>query len=306
MIMYRFFGRKHFKFLISFYFILFTQIILSQSNINSDNDFTVYKNLQFSESDQQLTLDLYVPNHVKNPIPCIITIQGGGFLSQNGQKFRYFAEYIAKNNYAAALISYRGRPDYEYKTTIQDVKSAVRYIRRESQKYLINPDKIGATGKSAGATLSALLAVTGNNSIFDEKDNYISSTIQAAVVYAGVFDFITRFTDSTQIVLQPKINIKIATNGEWIGTPFSKDDKHWKMASATEHLDKNASPILFMHCKDDETVPWLQSQNMYERMKNLGIITDTLYFKEGDHGFNMENKELYLDPMISFFKKRFE
>jgi acetyl esterase/lipase len=278
----------------------------SQQITENKNTFTIYKNLPFSESEQSLTLDLYVPNELSEPVPCIIVIQGGGFMSQDGQRFRYFAEYIAKNNYVAALISYRGRPDYTYTTTIQDVKSTVRFIKAESSKYSIDPDRIGATGQSAGATLSTLLAVTGNNSVFDKKEPKNSCEIQAAVVYAGVFNFISRYTDSSQVALQPNIDIKIITNGEWIGSSFSKNNKNWKKASAINYIDKNDPPILFIHCKDDKTVPWLQSQEMFEKMKDMGIRTDTLYFEQGDHGFKLEDRDLYLSPMMSFFKKIFE
>jgi hypothetical protein len=38
----------------------------------------------------------------------------------------------------------------------------------------------------------------------------------------------------------------------------------------------------------------------------MGIRTDTLYFEQGDHGFKLEDRDLYLSPMMSFFKKIFE
>lgn len=294
------------QWLFIFYCIFYTPTAFSQQINENRNFFTVYENMQFSDSEQKLILDLFVPNEISTPVPCIIVIQGGGFKSQDGQRFRYFAEYIARRNYASALISYRGRPDYTYTTTIQDVKSAVRYIRHIGSEYAINPDKIGATGRSAGATLATLLAVTGNDSVFDEKKHKVTSKVEAAVSYAGVFNFVSRFEDSSQIALQPNIDGKIVSNGEWIGSSFSKVDEHWRKVSAINHLDKKDSPILFMHCKDDKTVPWLQSQEMYEKMKALGIKCDTLYFEQGGHGFKLKDRELYLSPMMSFFKRQFE
>jgi len=260
------------------------------------NGYQVYNKIKFTETGQQdLTLDLFVPNNMDKPVPCIIVIQGGGFLSQDGQGFRQFAEYIAKNKYAAALISYRGRPDHHYQTTILDVKSAVSFVKINSAKYAIDPVKIGAMGRSAGGTLAALLAVAGD-----------SVQVQAAVAYAGVFDFVARFTDSSQIAHQPKLATTLQTNSEWIGTPFSTEAPEWKQASASNHLDKNDSPILFMHCKDDKVVSWIQSQKMYEKMKNSGINSEIIYFEKGGHGFGSVEKELFLKPMISFFKKQFE
>jgi acetyl esterase/lipase len=306
MIFYRILKTNYYlKLLLVFCLVFCVQNTFSQQSIENKNSFTVYENLQFSETDQQLTLDLFVPDELSEPVPCIIVVQGGGFKSQDGQRFRHYAEYIAKSNYAAALISYRGKPDYTYKTTIKDIKSAVRYIRHKSSEYLINPDKVGAMGKSAGGTLAALLAVTEDNS-FDKRVYKVSGKVQAAVVYAGVFNFITRFSDSAHIALQPDADIRRLSNGEWIGHSFSKNNKHWKNVSPINHLDKNDPPVLFMHCKDDTSVPWLQSQEMYNKMKALEISSDILYFEQGGHGFQLENKELCLYPMMAFFKKQFD
>jgi len=280
--------------------------IHAQQVMMNSESFTVTENMQYSESDPQLTLDLFVPREPSEPVPCIIVIQGGGFKSQDGNRFLPFAEYFASHGYAAALISYRGRPKYTYQTTIQDVKSAVRYVRHIASVYPINPDKIGAMGRSAGATLAALLAVTGDDPVNDNKNQEVSCSIQAAVAFAGVFDFIARFSDSSHIDLQPNIQEKIQANGEWIGASFSVHNKHWKNASAINYLDKNDAPILFMHCKDDQTVPWIQSQDMFEKMHDLGIPSDIFYFEKGGHGFELDDKELYLHPMISFFRKQFQ
>lgn len=299
-------ANNYLKFLVVFCLILFAQNTFSQQIIENRVSFTVHKNLHFSETDQQLTLDLFVPDELSEPVPCIIVIQGGGFKSQDGQRFKHYAEYIAKSNYVAALISYRGKPDYMYKTTIRDIKSAVRYVKHKSAKYSIDPNRVGAMGKSAGGTLAALLAVTEDNS-FDKRVHKVSGKVQVAVVYAGVFNFITRFSNSSHIALQPDVDVRMVSNAEWIGHSFSKNNKHWKNASPLNHLDKNDPPILFMHCKDDKSVPWLQSREMYEKMKALEISSDIIYFEQGGHGFQMENKESsYLYPMMTFFKKQFD
>lgn len=280
--------------------------VSSQNQTRAKREYSIQKNISFSASDSNLTLDLFIPEKSSKLIPCIIVIQGGGFKPQDGQRSRYIAEYIAEHKYAAALISYRGRPEHNYMTTIEDVKSAVRFIRNKSEEFGIDQDKLGATGRSAGATLAALLAVLDEDIIGDrKKGENVSSKVQAAVAYAGVFNFISRFTDSTHINLQPNIDNKIISNGEWIGTSFSANSKEWMEASAINHLDKDDSPILLMHCKDDKTVPWYQSQEMFEKMKETGIQSDTLFYENGGHGFKLETKEQALEPMLKYFKSIF-
>jgi len=60
--------------------------------------------------------------------------------------------------------------------------------------------------------------------------------------------------------------------------------------------------MLFLHCKDDSTVPWLQSQEMHEKMKAAGIESSTVYYETGGHGY----KDLGEKPkaeMVRFFQK---
>ena len=89
-------------------------------------------------------------------------------------------------------------------------------------------------GRSAGGTLTALLAVTGDDEELEGNAGHpeFSSRIQAAVAIAGVFDFVARFTDERHIALQPNVDKKLVSNGEWIGPPFSPDNEHWLRASA--------------------------------------------------------------------------
>lgn len=288
-----------------FFMVLCSFSVVAQPTIEKKSLFTVYEKLKFAKTEaEDLTLDLFIPNQIVETAPRIVVIQGGGFKSQDGQRFRHFAQYIAENNYAAALISYRGLPDHTYKTTIQDVQSAVCYIRSNSAKYSIDIKNIGVMGRSAGATLTALLAV--GDELFEKTKDCGSGSIKAAVAYAGVFDFIARYTDSSQIVLQRNISTKIASNSEWIGCPFSEHNQSWKNASAINHVNKKDPPILFIHCKDDPVVPWIQSKKIYRKMSDAGIAAEVLYFESGGHGFQVGDRELYLKPMLSFFKKHFD
>lgn len=279
-----------------------TLLFLSASLLSAETGFTVEKDLTYSNSG--MTLDLFLPKEASTPVPCVIVIQGGGFNAQDGQRFRPFAEYLASHGFAAALIAYRGRPDHTYLDTMADMKASVRFVRKVSGNYRIDPERIGATGRSAGGTLAALLAVTGGMEDFEGSEGHAgySSRIQAAVAYAGVFDFVARFTDPRHIALQPNVKSKIESNGDWVGPAFSADNPEWIRASAIRHVDKNDPPVLFLQCKDDSTVPWLQSQEMYEAMKSAGAEASIHYYEKGGHGFNGLAEEPMAE-MVKFFRE---
>lgn len=262
---------------------------------------SVLKGLSYSSADSQLKMDLYLPQQAVGTVPCVMVIQGGGFKSQDGQKFISYAKHLAENGFAAALIAYRGRPDDTYQTTISDTKTAVRFVRSISSQYKINPDRIGAMGRSAGATLAALLAVTGGVLELEENSEHsqFSSRIQAAAGISGVYDFIARFTQEEQLSLQPQLDTKLVSNGEWIGAPFSITNEHWLRASAVNHIDVMDPPMLLIHSLDDSTVPWMQSRDMHTAMTEKGIQAEIEYGGTGGHA----GPENAMELMVAFFQK---
>ena len=286
-------------------FAVLILLLSSLGAIEQEDRFVVHKDLVYSEVNGGLTLDLFLPDEMTEKVPCILVIQGGGFRPQNGQKFRPFAEYLVQHGYAAALISYRGSPDHHYLDTVADTKAAVRFVRKVSKKYAIDSKRIGAMGRSAGGTLAGLLAVTGGMDTFEGKGDHseYSSRIQAAVSFAGVFDFVARFTDEEHIALQPKVKTKVVSNGKWVGPAFSPDNNDWVQASAITHVDKDDPPMLFLQCKDDTTVPWLQSQEMYEAMKEVGVDVSLKYYEIGGQGFNKLGEQS-LREIGKYFKEK--
>ncbi len=279
------------------------ELVRGGDRSDTNDRFAVRMGLPYCEADRELRMDLFLPKGAGRPVPCVIVIQGGGFLAQDGQRFRPFAEYLAEHGMAAALIAYRGRPDHTYRDTLADVKAAVRFVRKVGGQYNIAVDRIGAMGRSAGGTLAALLAVTGGMKEFEGiGDSEFSSRIQAAVAYAGVFDFVARFTDAQQIALQPGHKKKMETNGEWIGAAFSADNPDWLAASAIRHVDQDDPRILFLHCKDDATVPWMQSRDMCAKMREAGVASKVEYYETGGHGFKNLGKEPMAE-MVRFFRE---
>jgi acetyl esterase/lipase len=69
---------------------------------------------------------------------------------------------LAQNGYVAATVSYRLAPMFQFPLPLHDVKSAVRFLRANADKYSIDGAKMGAIGVSAGATFAQFLAVSRN------------------------------------------------------------------------------------------------------------------------------------------------
>ena len=265
----------------------------------------VMRDLEFARyGDEKLLLDMYLPAEAQAPVPCVVTITGGGFKARGKDAFARYAAFLSTQGFAAACISYRGAPDHTYLSTIQDCKAAVRFVRANAGPFGVNPEQIGAFGQSAGGHLSGMLAVSDDVKTFegDGGNAGISSRVQAAVCFAGVFDFISRLRNGGH--QKKSLEVKKATNGAWIGEPFSESSEAWKQASPINHLSKDDPPILLVHTKTDTVVPYAQSMQMHEAMQAAGLTSKLMILEEGGHSVSRSkaiNKEVW-DETIQFLR----
>ena len=94
----------------------------------------------------------------------------------------------------AILLKYRvprreGRPKHE--APLQDVQRAISYVRAHSEKYGIDPDRIGVMGFSAGAHLSVMASTTFNQRSYpavDEADKVSCRPDYCLLVYPAYLD----------------------------------------------------------------------------------------------------------------------
>lgn len=234
-----------------------------------------------------LKLDLFLPParfKKAGPRPMVIYIHGGGFVTGGPRRSAAFLDWpavlgsLAEQGYVVASVSYRFAGEAKYPAQIQDVKSAIRWLRVNAAEYNIDKTRAVVWGQSAGGHLAGLAATTCNVAAlapasrkpapehpqaesqasapegFDEA----SDCVQGAVVWFGVFD-LTALASSNM-------------NSNLLGCgagPCSEDKL--RSASAVTYIDKSDPPVLIMHGAEDTTVPIAQSKIFYEALKAQGV-----------------------------------
>jgi len=110
----------------------------------------------------------YPPNFKKNKTyPCIVFYFGGGWNGGTTEQFKPHAEYLESRGMITVLADYRvkSRHNTTPYESVADAKSAIRFLRQHAEELNINPNKIVASGGSAGGHLAA---VCGNCPTLDE------------------------------------------------------------------------------------------------------------------------------------------
>ncbi|MCB1019523.1 MAG: alpha/beta hydrolase, partial [Acidobacteria bacterium] len=98
-------------------------------------------------------LDVFVPEGA-GPFPAAILVHGGGFEAGDKQTYiTYIFESLSKANFVWFSINYRLSPKHRFPAATDDVETAIRWVRRNAQRYKVDVDRIALIGESAGGHL---------------------------------------------------------------------------------------------------------------------------------------------------------
>jgi acetyl esterase/lipase len=134
----------------------------------------------------ELKVHVYLPEgwSAGQKHPAIVMFFGGGFTNGSPQQFHTKALYLASRGMVALTPDYRvkSRQKTAPEQSIEDAKSAIRWTRMNAAALGIDPDRIVASGGSAGGTCAALTALTDSYEPTGE-DRSVSSRPSALVLY---------------------------------------------------------------------------------------------------------------------------
>ncbi|MCY8493889.1 prolyl oligopeptidase family serine peptidase [Bacillus inaquosorum] len=222
--------------------------------------------------------------------PLIIYLQGcgWGWTKQDTYAFLPQLAEFAKEGYTVASVQYRGSGDAVFPAQLQDVKTAVRFLKANASAYNIDPQNIGVWGDSSGGHLALLLGLTEGLKEFDGNREYahVSSRVQAIADWFGPTDLLT-------MSRYPSIfdhDSPHSPESKLIGGAIQEHKEKARKASPIEYVHREAPPILIMHGDQDDVVPYEQSAEFYHALKKAGHDAIMYKIKEAGHsGFTQHH-----------------
>ena len=160
-------------------------------------DIFIRKQVQFGTHDgHALTADYYGPQG-PGSYPALVALHGGGWKAGSSDSYQYWGRSLAEQGHALFSVNYRlvqGAKN-RYPAAVHDARAAVQFLRSNSEEFQVDPDRLGLMGASAGAHLSALVALAGDVPPFSEAyqdDPYagVSTQVKVVVGVYGVYDLL--------------------------------------------------------------------------------------------------------------------
>lgn len=235
-------------------------------------------------------LDIYLPDEGPGSFPVIMAIHGGAFMGGDKADMQLLPMLEGlKRGYAVVAINYRLSWEAKFPALVQDAKAAVRWVRTNAQKNMLNPNKIAAWGGSAGGYLSTMLGTSAGILELDDLslgNPEQSCNVQAVVAWFGPTDFLKMDEQLAVNGLLPPPGFRhVEANSPeslLLGQTITEIPDKVKAANPETYIRPDGPPYLLQHGTKDPTVPAQQSIELAQKLNQaLGEDKVTLELLEG-------------------------
>lgn len=222
-----------------------------------------------------LRLHLFRPEatDARGLLPAYVVIHGGGWRSNNAQRFYPYANSLVEHGFVGISVDYRLVNQDKGVTVfdcVKDARSAVRYIRKHAKDLGIDPDRIAVGGGSAGAHLALGTALFDGIDHVDE-DRSVSCRPDALVLLFGVLD----------------------TSKEGYGNALIGKD--WQTLSPLHQIRKGMPPTILFHGDKDTVAPYPVLEKFCDKLKENKVTYELVLEKGGVHGHINNDMKLFDD-----------
>ena len=246
----------------------------------------VKKDIVYRQVDStSLQLDIYRQKHLKKAAPVLIFIHGGGWSKgERSDYLPYLLDY-AQKGYVTVTVSYRLSGVAHFPAAVDDVQSAVHWIRAHAEEYLIDPEKIALIGGSAGGHLAMMVGYGEDDP--DEK-------VQAIVNLYGPTDLTTEYARNRGECLS------------FLGISFQERPDLYEAASPRTHISRDDPPTLIFHGTIDALVPVSQSDSLHQWLDRTGVPNEYHRLKGWPHTMDLSTKvndycQYYMDAFLQLY-----
>jgi acetyl esterase/lipase len=219
---------------------------------------------------QDLKIDAFPP--AGNAKAAVIILHGGGWRVGTKDWMGEVATALASHGLLALPTQYRLLGEAPWPAQIADVKSAIRWVRRNADKLGVAADKIAIEGFSAGGHLALLAAGVAKEAAFDAEGDSGDASVGAAIAFFPPIEFqpgsrTPGITDATRL----------------LGDGASADAA--RLASPIHHVRADYPPTCLFHGTSDHVVPHSTSQRMFDALTAAGVAADLNLFAGHTHEF---------------------
>ncbi len=192
---------------------------------------------------------------------------------------------LVERGFTVFLVRHGSSPLFKVPDAVDDVRAAVRHIRKNAATWSVDPERLGVFGGSAGGHLSLMLGAASQTGMEESGSSFESDRVAAVVA------------------LYPPVDLQ-----QWVGPndrfpaldfdPDLADD-----VSPLLFVSKDDPPTLLIHGDKDELVPLSHSQSILEAFEREGVSSELIVLEGAGHGFRGEHDATAVAALVQWFEE---
>lgn len=236
--------------------------------------------IAYADDGADTTMDVFSPASATGPLPTIVWIHGGAWISGSKENVDPYMRILAAQGYTTIALNYSIGPEQGYPTAVHQLNTALEYIDANADELGVDAKQIVLAGDSAGAQLASQMAGIITNPDYAEILSVTpalkSEQLVATVLNCGVYDL------AALAALDGVVGWGLKT-AMWAYT----GERTWAEGSAgatmsTLNWVSEDFPTTYISGGNGDGLTWLQSIPMAQRLDELGVDVTTLFWP-ADH-----------------------
>ena len=222
------------------------------------------------DSVHRLSLCFY-PAQKRGDRPCVVVIHGGSWSGGDNRQLPELNSELAKTGYHVASINYRLAPAYRFPAPVEDLKTAIQFLKQNAAAFLLDTNQFVLLGRSAGGQI----ALTAGYTLSDPS-------IKGVIDFYGPADMVWGYQNPTNpLVLNSRDVIE-----NYLGGGLNEVPKQYIQSSATETATADSPPTLMIYGGNDPLVSPKHGGKLAVKLESTGTPQLLLYLPWATHGFD--------------------
>ena len=233
------------------------------SHSHKSGGYVIYQN-------QSLKLDFYKADSTGKR-PCVLVIHGGSWKSGDNKQLPELNHHLAEAGYHVAAINYRLAPRFNHPLPVQDVRSALDYLKTHATKLAIDSSRFVLLGRSAGAQIALLAAYTLND-----------KAVKGVIDFYGPADMVWGYSEpSNPLVMNSRKVME-----DYLGGTYNAVPQSYESSSPINYVSERSVPTLIIHGKNDVLVAYEHSIRLQDKLNRYRVKNYFLSLPWATHGFD--------------------
>lgn len=256
-------------------------------------------------SGRDLKLDIYTPRGRTQPNPTVIAFHGGGWVAGEKQSLLLHLLPYLEAGFSVVNVEYRLASVAPAPAAVEDCRCALRWVVEHAAQYRFDPERLVATGASAGGHLALTTAFLPVAAGFDRPCPAAAAErwgVAAAreVRVAAVVNWFG-ITDVAELVEGPRAHGYAI---EWLGSRADRLELARRL-SPLHYARPDLPPVLTIHGERDDIVPYDQATRLHAALDAARVPNRLVSMPGAGHGdFSVAERRRAFAAVRAFLDER--